>query len=521
MERDRGRRAARRHRAARRRSGTAVSPLVHVEPDDARPRPSPRARTAGRATVARTGSAAPSTPSVTTSPATWRLSSSAVPSATIAPWSMIASRSPARRPPRGSGSSGRRSCRAPRRLADLVPHPGPGLRVEAGRRLVEEQHVRADGRCRGRRRGGGSCRRSTCWSCGRRRPRGRARASTSAARRAAPSLVHAVEPRPGGPARHDRSRPGRSSRPGARSRSARGPVAARARGPRPRPWPPPTSAGGAWRACAASSSCRRRWARGSRRSRRRPRARSTPRTASTVALAGLEGPAQVAGLDHRGRARGIVMSISCCVPYAVDGDHLHRSASSVIICAVQIVTHTGACVKPWFATTIDSVVRRAAAGEPPGLVLRPDRGHPVRPVRDATSRRSRPCIDTGASTAGRLSELIGLTSGAVTRVHRPAGAGGLRPARARPADRRRRHRRARPREGAAAIQATSIGSGSSAADGDRALHRRPAGGDQRLPDAMAADHPRTRPTPPARTTGGDPAGRRRAGPSIERSARRR
>ena len=51
-------------------------------------------RTKGCArTVSRTRSVAPSTPSVMTSPATWRLSSSAVPSATIRPWSMIARRS--------------------------------------------------------------------------------------------------------------------------------------------------------------------------------------------------------------------------------------------------------------------------------------------------------------------------------------------------------------------------------------------------------------------------------------------
>ena len=55
-------------------------------------------------------------------------------------------------------------------------------------------------------------------------------------------------------------------------------------------------------------------------------------------------------------------------------------------------------------------------------------------------------IDTGAATAGRLSELMGLTTGAVTRViDRLEQAGYVRRV-PDPADRRRVDRRARPRE---------------------------------------------------------------------------
>ena len=73
----------------------------------------------------------PSTPSVMTSPATCRLSSSAVPSATIWPWSMIA-----RRSREGVGLLevvGGQEDRGPElaQVADLVPHARAGLRVEA------------------------------------------------------------------------------------------------------------------------------------------------------------------------------------------------------------------------------------------------------------------------------------------------------------------------------------------------------------------------------------------------------
>ena len=55
-------------------------------------------------------------------------------------------------------------------------------------------------------------------------------------------------------------------------------------------------------------------------------------------------------------------------------------------------------------------------------------------------------LDTGAATAGRLSELMGLTTGAVTRViDRLEQAGYVRRV-PDPADRRRVDRRARPRE---------------------------------------------------------------------------
>ena len=56
---------------------------------------------------------------------------------------------------------------------DLLPERGPALRVEAGRRLVEEEDRAAGGRARARDRGVASCRPSSPTPCGRLRRRAR------------------------------------------------------------------------------------------------------------------------------------------------------------------------------------------------------------------------------------------------------------------------------------------------------------------------------------------------------------
>ena len=67
-------------------------------------------------------------------------------------------------------------------LADQRPHVVPAARVEAGRRLVQEQHRRASRPGWPPGRAGAACRPSTSWPAGRRRPSGR---SARAARRRA------------------------------------------------------------------------------------------------------------------------------------------------------------------------------------------------------------------------------------------------------------------------------------------------------------------------------------------------
>ena len=110
-------------------------------------------------------------------------SASGVPSATIWPWSMIPTRS-------ASTSASSRYCvvrktvtpssRASR--ATSCPQVGAALRVEAGRRLVEEQDRAGGGRARARGRAGASCRPSSRRPCG--RPRRSGRRARAARRRA-------------------------------------------------------------------------------------------------------------------------------------------------------------------------------------------------------------------------------------------------------------------------------------------------------------------------------------------------
>ena len=118
-----------------------------------------------------------------------------VPSATIRPWSMIPTRS-------ASTSASSRYCvvrktvtpsslRQPR---DLRPQRAAALRVQARRRLVEEQDRAAGARARAPGRAGASCRPSSRRPCGRpRRSARRARAARRRARRAL-GLREAVQP---------------------------------------------------------------------------------------------------------------------------------------------------------------------------------------------------------------------------------------------------------------------------------------------------------------------------------------
>ena len=102
----------------------------------------------------------------------------------------------------------------------LAPQRGAARRVEARRRLVEEQHARARGRAPARGRAGGACRRSTCRGGGRRRRRAR---RARAARRRAPARLAAAQPVQRAlqaRAARGRSSAGRARPPGARRRSS-------------------------------------------------------------------------------------------------------------------------------------------------------------------------------------------------------------------------------------------------------------------------------------------------------------
>ena len=110
-------------------------------------------------------------------------------------------------------------------------------------------------------------------------------------------------------------------------------------------------------------------------------------------------------------------------------------------------------------------------------------------------------MDLGATTAGRLAEITGLTSGAVTRViDRLEQAGYVRRV-PDPADRRRVIVEVVP-EKVAAIQSTLGRIGEAGARGDRPLHRRAARADRRLPDPHGADHARRSDDAPREPRGG-------------------
>ena len=118
-------------------------------------------------------------------------------------------------------------------------------------------------------------------------------------------------------------------------------------------------------------------------------------------------------------------------------------------------------------------------------------------------------IDTGAATAGRLSELLGLTTGAVTRViDRLEQAGYVRRV-VRPRRPPPRHRRGRPREGDDARVDDGLARAGRRGRG-RPLLARAAGAHQRLPHADGRPHPDRGGAPADHDRGPD---RRRAGPS--------
>ena len=97
-------------------------------------------------------------------------------------------------------------------------------------------------------------------------------------------------------------------------------------------------------------------------------------------------------------------------------------------------------------------------------------------------------IDTGAATAGRLSEVMGLTTGAVTRVIDRLEQAGYVRRETDPSDRRRVVVEVVPerdRDGAVIARVARAG----VRRGDRPLFAGAAGGDQRLPDADGGSHP--------------------------------
>ncbi len=153
----------------------AVQPAQRLDQDggaagDRRPRAtgvpsststSPR-RPSGVSSRPRTSQPGSSSATVSSSrsPPTWALSSSAVPSAITLPWSITTISSASR-------SASSRYCVVSSRVVppatsscDDVPHLGAAARVEAGRRLVEEQHRRVGRPARRPGRAGAACRRS-------------------------------------------------------------------------------------------------------------------------------------------------------------------------------------------------------------------------------------------------------------------------------------------------------------------------------------------------------------------------
>src|SRR5919197_4850975 len=95
--------------------------------------------------------------------------------------------------------------------------------------------------------------------------------------------------------------------------------------------------------------------------------------------------------------------------------HLRCSSIWSIICAVQIITPAGSVVKMDRDEAIDAVVRSLRRVNLEGSLF----GQRVA-IRFGLSESDvealEALIDTGASTAGALGDLIGLTSGAITRL---------------------------------------------------------------------------------------------------------
>ena len=189
--------------------------------------------TSASAAIARSASSAFSRRTSSRSPPTRSLSSSEVPSAITLPWSITTIRSASR-----SASSRYwvvSSTVVPAAVrASIVSHiADPAARVEAGGRLVEEQHRRAGHERGGRGPAAGACRRSrsspAAW-----RPRSARSARAARPRGRAPPCGACG--RAGRPSRGSRSRSGSRRRPrtGRRARSSRAarPPRAPRRGPR-------------------------------------------------------------------------------------------------------------------------------------------------------------------------------------------------------------------------------------------------------------------------------------------------
>ena len=172
-------------------------------------------------------------------------------------------------------------------VADLVPHARAGLRVQPGRRLVEEEHARAvddaepDVEAAAHAAGVGLGR-----AIGGRRQLERLEHLVGAGHRRRPCRGRTAGP--GSRARRGRSRPGRSNRPAARSRSGDGPPGDRGRGRRRPPWRCPPV--GLSSVASIRSVVVLPAPLGPRKPKISPAStvRSTPRTASTVDLRALK-----------------------------------------------------------------------------------------------------------------------------------------------------------------------------------------------------------------------------------------
>ncbi len=131
--------------------------------------------------------------------------------------------------------------------------------------------------------------------------------------------------------------------------------------------------------------------------------------------------------------------------------------------------------------------------------------------------RSSCLIDTGAATAGKLSEVMGMTTRRRHPGHRSTRAGRLRPSDDRPgrsSSGRRRGRARTRRDGPVAARVTRARQ----CRGGRALLPRAAGADQRLPVADGGPDP-DRGCAPADVTRGRPLGADRTGRACRSAGR--
>ena len=270
--RARRRRCRRWRRRARRRAGVAGD-RARAERAPRPPRTRRRRRASGRARW----------------PATLRLSSAGVPSATTRPPSMTATRSASR-------SASSRYCvvrktvmPAPTSSAITSHIALAAARVEAGGRLVEEEHRGARDEARGEVQAPPHpARVGTDPAVGRRR-RGRSARAARGARARASARDEAGEP-----AHHAQVLLAGLQLVDRRVLTGEADRAAHARGgPATTSWPatrarPAVRARSAWRGSGPSSSCPRRWARAARRRCPRGTRRSTPSSTRTVAVGLLE-----------------------------------------------------------------------------------------------------------------------------------------------------------------------------------------------------------------------------------------